>query len=201
MSLNLSETILPLLREAFPGQRMELGPQKHILATFYSPSPEVGCLAIQDDGDEITMFLANRTHFHIGCYDDALTEQQKTEAIAGEVLDFMRKLFSDEIEFFGTGPSGGCREWQSTKRGLLSKLLLGSKSYVWSGPLAQIGKAIAVACKNRGFPFALNPKTHRYIGFDGKHDYLKLTVFNQTGASAAKISRSNHQMPIARRPS
>jgi hypothetical protein len=66
---------------------------------------------------------------------------------------------------------------------------------------APIGKAFAVACKNRGFPFALGSKTHRYIGFDGKHGYLKLAIFNQTSANAAKIIRSNHQMPIAQRPS
>jgi hypothetical protein len=62
---------------------------------------------------------------------------------------------------------------------------------------APIGKAIAVAGKIRGFPFTLSQKTHRYIGIDDKNDYLKLAVFNQTGASSAKTSRSNIQMPIA----
>jgi hypothetical protein len=66
---------------------------------------------------------------------------------------------------------------------------------------APIGKAIAVAGKNRAFPFTLGQKTHRYIGLGGKNDYLKLAIFNQMSASAAKIRRSNHQMPIAQRPS
>jgi hypothetical protein len=66
---------------------------------------------------------------------------------------------------------------------------------------APIGKAIAITCKNRFFSFTLSQKSHRYIGFDGKHDYLKLIIFNQTGASGAKTRRSNHQMPIARQPS
>lgn len=141
MSLHFSETLLPLLREAFPGQRMELGPEPHILATFHSPNSEVGCLAIQDDGDEITLFLGDRTHFHIECSDDGLTEQQKAEDIAAQTLVFMRKLFADEIEFYGNGASGGHRVRQATRRGLLSRLLLGRKSYVWSGPLAQSGDA------------------------------------------------------------
>jgi hypothetical protein len=64
-----------------------------------------------------------------------------------------------------------------------------------------IGKAIAIACKNRLFPFTLSQKTHRYIGLDGENDTLKLAIFNQMKANAAKISRSNHQMPIAQRPS
>ncbi|MBX7228951.1 MAG: hypothetical protein K1X48_05045 [Burkholderiaceae bacterium] len=141
MPLQLSETLLPRLREAFPEQRMELGPEAHILATFYSPSPEVGALAIQDDGDEITIFLADRTHFHIECSDEQKTEQERAEDITTQVLEFLTKLFADEIEFYGTGASGGCRERQAKKRGFLSRLLLGGRSYVWSGPLAQSGDA------------------------------------------------------------
>jgi hypothetical protein len=64
-----------------------------------------------------------------------------------------------------------------------------------------IGKAIAIACKNRLFPFTLGQKTHRYIGFDGENDTLKRAIFNQMKANSAKISRSNHQMPIAQRHS
>jgi hypothetical protein len=66
---------------------------------------------------------------------------------------------------------------------------------------APIGKAIALACKKRFFPFTLDQKSHRYIGFDGKHDFLKLIIFNQMGTSGAKTNRSNHQMPIAQRHS
>jgi hypothetical protein len=141
MPLHLSEMLLPRLREAFPGQRMELGPESHILATFYSPNPEVGALAIQDDGDEITVFLADRTHFHIECSDEQKTEQERAEDITAQLLEFLTKLFADQIEFYGTGASGGCRERQTKRRGVLSRLLLGSQSYVWSGPLAESGDA------------------------------------------------------------
>jgi hypothetical protein len=66
---------------------------------------------------------------------------------------------------------------------------------------APIGKAVAVAFKNRGFHFALSPKIRRFIGFDGKNDYLKLNGFNQKSACTAKFGEPDNQMPIDRRPS
>jgi hypothetical protein len=136
MSLKLSERLLPLLREAFPNEAVELGPQAHILATYTSPHPEVGCVAIQDDGDEITLFLGGRTHMHFGSYDDDLSEERRSLAIAEQVVVFLRRLFADEIEFYGNGAAGGCRERSEVKRGFVSRILLGHKSYVWSGPVA-----------------------------------------------------------------
>jgi hypothetical protein len=141
MSHTISEALLPMLHEAFPQHRMQLGPQAHILATYQSPNREVGCVAIQDDGDEITLFLADKTHLHFGNYDDSLSEKEKAQDIAGQVVAFLGKLFADQIEFYGNGASGGCHERNSKQRGIISKLLAGAQSYVWSGPLSQRGDA------------------------------------------------------------
>jgi hypothetical protein len=56
---------------------------------------------------------------------------------------------------------------------------------------------MALAGKNRGIRFVMRPKTYRYIGFDGKHDYLKLTIVNQMSANSAEIGKSSIKMPIA----
>ena len=136
MSLHLSERLLPLLRDAFPTQAIELGPQAHILATYSSHHPEVGSAAIQDDGDEITLFLGNKTHLHFGSYDETISEEQRAIDIANQVVAFLEKLFADEIEFYGYGAAGGCRERSECKRGFMSRVLLGYKTYVWSGPVA-----------------------------------------------------------------
>jgi len=104
-------------------------------AVFQSPCSRVGELQIWDDGIELTVFIGDFTHFHIGNYDDSFSKEKKEEAIVGALLLFLEKLFADEIEFFGNGRSGGQRERNQKPRGFLSKWLFGKNSWTWTGPI------------------------------------------------------------------
>ena len=87
------------------------------------------------EGDEVTLFLAERTHQHFACFDIGLNEEEKAERVIAEVVTFLQKLFADRIEFYGGRYGGGCRERQIEARGWLSKRMFGGMSYVWSGPI------------------------------------------------------------------
>jgi len=96
---------------------------------------DVGPIAIKDDIDELTVFVGNFTHWHVGCYDEKFTESQKAESIAGEVIDFLRKLFSDQIIIWGSHKKGGGFYILGEKPNSKSWLGTQHKEWVWSGPL------------------------------------------------------------------
>jgi hypothetical protein len=135
MHLPLRDALIPRLHAAFPDMSMNVGSEGEPLVTFSAKHADVGNLVIQDEGDELTVLIGDITHRHFGNYDRGLGANEKAESIASEVVEYLRKLFADEIEFFGDGLRGGARARGAKARGMLSKLFLGAKTYVWSGPL------------------------------------------------------------------
>ena len=131
----ISDVLLPLLTERFPGRFTMAEPGVGPCVTFPAKHPEVGDVEIHDDGDEITLIAGNFTHGHFSNYDDIPLEEKEKE-IAVDVVDFLTKLFADEVLLFGSYKSGGgWRVGSDGSRGFLSTAVFGHKSYVWSGPL------------------------------------------------------------------
>ncbi|GAB3092368.1 hypothetical protein [Lysobacter terrae] len=100
-----------------------------------SPSDQVGELVITDDGDELTVCIGTFTHSHWGCFDSTLPAEQRPEQVAKPVLEFISAILSDRIEFFGASTGGGSRP-VGKPRGWLSRLMFGSTTYRWSGPVS-----------------------------------------------------------------
>jgi hypothetical protein len=135
MDTPLSRSLIPKLRARFPAVAMRVEPDAQSLVVFPPQHPAVGDVAIQDDGDELTLYLGGFSHIHFSNDDDTLCAEEKAEDIAHQVVQFLAKLFADQIEFYGSAAfAGGCRERGTTKRSAVSKFLLG-RSWVWSGPL------------------------------------------------------------------
>lgn len=99
-----------------------------------APNSAVGELHITDEGDELTAFIGGM-HGHWGCYEQGLSEAERREHIAREMLQFIRDVVSDRIEFYGSKASGGLRKVGSKPRSFLSKLLHGRQTHTWSGPV------------------------------------------------------------------
>jgi hypothetical protein len=137
MNLPLRSALVPMLRVAFPQAPMHVGGLRDAIAVFQAKHPSVGDLVIEDEGDEVTVILGNITHRHFGSQDSSAPAEVQAQEIASEVIEYLRQLFADEIQFFGSGVSGGAQARSNTRRGRLSTLLLGKKSYVWSGPLPE----------------------------------------------------------------
>ena len=117
----ITDRLIPKLKARFPDQPWKMGGANGRLASLSAPHPEVGDLELYDDGGEVIVVIGKFTHEHFGSLEDAMV--------------FLEKLFADRIEFFGTGSRGGYRPRKERARGVVSKFLFGSKTYVWSGPL------------------------------------------------------------------
>src|SRR5215831_16761115 len=107
MVLPLREALIPKLRAAFPSMSMRLGGEEGALVVFPAKHAQVGDLTIQDEGDELTVIIGSITHRHFGSPLRQATPYEQAEGIATQVTEYLRQLFSDEIEFYGYGAGGG----------------------------------------------------------------------------------------------
>ena len=88
-----------------------------------------------DDGDEVTIYLGNFTHVHIGSYDDEISQDAREKIIAESVIEYLEDIFADRIVVWGGPRSGGCE--RRDKKSICTSFLKGPnkrKEYVWSGP-------------------------------------------------------------------
>ena len=128
----ISEKLFPRIQAEFSDRPMTIVGARVVFSAAHS---EVGDLVVQDDGDEMTLFLGKFTHCHIGNHDDGLSVAEREERISDEVIGFLAQIFADQIEFFGNHGSGNSRRRKPKPRSILSKLMFGRRTYVWSGPL------------------------------------------------------------------
>ena len=132
----LIQNLVSILHGRFSHGTFAVSSEGGTKVVFPAVHPEVGNIEVLDDGDELTVYLGNFTHLHFEGDDEGPSEAQGGEKIAEEVAEFLEAVLADRIEFYGSSPGGGgCRPRQEKKRGWLSRLLLGRRTYVWSGPL------------------------------------------------------------------
>jgi hypothetical protein len=98
--------LIKKLAEYFPNLAWTLSQDSRVL-TIQSPCQEVGSVEIQDDDDELTVFVGNFTHWHVGCYEENFSALDKTEYIATNVAEFLTDLFNDKIVMWGSHSGGG----------------------------------------------------------------------------------------------
>ena len=96
---------------------------------------DVGGITIQDDGEELTVYVCNFTHCHFSNYDEDLSQDNKEKAIVEEVCEFLEQIFKDKIVMWGSHAKGGGYYELGTKPN--SKKMFGGqhKEWVWSGAL------------------------------------------------------------------
>ena len=126
----IRDFLLPLLTQRFPGRFVTAEPGVEPCVTFPAKHPQVGDVQINDDGYEITLVAGKFTHGHFSNYDD-IPVAEKEKKIAEDVADFLDKLLSDQVIFWGSPKGGGgWRVVDSTS----SDKPKHRNEYVWSGP-------------------------------------------------------------------
>jgi hypothetical protein len=135
MNLPLREAFLARLPTAFAGERFDVETGDNVV-TFLAKHPDVGPLLVTVDDDEFILFVGMRAHAHFGVTTEG-TPDERAALLVDEVVAFLQQDFADQIEIYGSGNGGGGGMCQriDRPRGLLSRLLFGWRSYVWSGPL------------------------------------------------------------------
>lgn len=134
----LTDTLIPQIKAKFSGKPFVIGSPPGPAVTFPAAHPDVGDLAIYDDGDEITVYLGKFTHVHFDHNDDEPSEAERSAKIVEKLIAFLDDVFADRIEFFGSHTGGGgYRVRGSRQRGVISRFFFGAKTYVWSGPVSK----------------------------------------------------------------
>jgi len=126
----ITEKLIPRLRERFADRPMKLGAPPEAIAVFAAAHPDVGDVQIFDDGSEVTLVAGNFTHGHFSDFDSETTEQAE-ENIVENVIEFLDRLFADQVVLWGSHRGSG--GWYSRDRDS-SEFAKGPR-YVWSGPL------------------------------------------------------------------
>jgi hypothetical protein len=123
----LYEAMKKELEAQFPNLQFSADDEKKLISI--PPIHEnVGSLDIQDDYDELTIFVGNFTHWHCGCINDSSGAVEEVQEIVSGVVEYLHDMFNDKIFMWGSAmKSGGTQliedDFKTNKQG-----------YVWSGP-------------------------------------------------------------------
>lgn len=130
----LLSAMIKVMERRFPEIEFSINEQDHLIS-IPSKHKEVGSIDIQDDYDELTVFVGNFTHWHVGCYEVGLSEEQKADSVAEDVADFLGDMFSNKIIMWGCHQKGGGCYLKGEKPNSKSWLGAQHREWVWSGPL------------------------------------------------------------------
>lgn len=128
----IAEKLIAEVRQRFPTARMSFGAPPEAAVVFEAVHPDVGSIQIFDDGAEATVIAGNFTHGHFSDFDSKSIEDAE-KRIVHDVIEFLERLFTDEIVLWGSHRGGG-GWYDRSKAGKLSQGT-GQALYVWSGPL------------------------------------------------------------------
>jgi len=92
----LREVVIKALQSEF-GDRVKINPGSKEFAVFEAKDPAVGDAILEEDGDEVTIFVGDITHGHFGSYESSLSlKQDHEEIVAQSVVSFLIDLFADK---------------------------------------------------------------------------------------------------------
>lgn len=119
------------LKRCFQKIIFEFGGEDDIIATIPPIHQSWEPIIICDDGVEVTVYYGDFTHEHYGYYGEESDPELVAQSVAIDVIETMKLVFDDQIEFFKFRGGGGYR--RRGTQGKLSKILFGKNGVVWSG--------------------------------------------------------------------
>lgn len=128
--------LIAALAKRLPDHDMTVPGAGQSTVSFQSRHLDIGDLRIVDDGGEFTAYIGDITHCHFEADDELESLELAQEQAVNDIVDFVEGVLTDQIEFYGGGMYGGSRLRGAKPRSWISRMLLGSKTYVWSGPVA-----------------------------------------------------------------
>ena len=131
----LSEYLQSALVQNFPNRSFIFGVHPESTVEIEGPCNAISPISISDDGDELTIYFGQITHVHYGCYDDALTPDEKERKIVSDVIELLQNLFSDRIVVsrYFNGLAAGIKNLKPNEFASGDSLI--SQRFVWSGPI------------------------------------------------------------------
>jgi hypothetical protein len=102
----IADKLIARLRERFPDRAVTFDVPPAACAVFAAVHPEVGDVKIFDDGSEVTLIAGNFTHGHFSDFGADSVEEAE-EMIVNNVVNFLERLFADQVVLWGSQGSGG----------------------------------------------------------------------------------------------
>lgn len=130
----LTELTRQAVRDSFPGLIVSHGGESGGIITIPPVHPEFGALEVLDDEDELTVHCGRFTHVHLSNYDEGISREERHRRIVARFVEFLRNVFADQYEFWGSHRGGGGCRLRGTQ-GLVSRVLIGEAAFTWSGPI------------------------------------------------------------------
>lgn len=123
----LYESMKAEITKQFPSLEFTFDDEKKLIS-IPAKHEEVGNIEIQDDYDELTIFVGNFTHWHAGYYDENSANQDQIKEIVLEVAEYLNDMFNDKIFMWGSAMKSGGSEY------IDEDFTTNKQGYVWSGP-------------------------------------------------------------------
>lgn len=123
----LYEAMKKEIESQFPSLKFSFDDEKKLIS-IPPVCNEVGSIDIQDDYDELTIFVGNFTHWHCGYFDEKAGNPDEVKEIVSEVAEYLQDMFSDKIFMWGGAMKGGGSQL------IEANFNTNKQGYVWSGP-------------------------------------------------------------------
>jgi hypothetical protein len=82
------------------------------------------------------VIVGNFIHWHAACYREELSNEEKAEAIAEDVVEFLRDVFNDKMILWGSHKGGGGFVYRDDQQNQASQSAIYQK-WLWSGLLSE----------------------------------------------------------------
>lgn len=130
----LADALTRKLRERFPDMKMVFGAPLEAVVVIPSAHPDVGDIQIFVHGSETIFMVGEVTHLPLG---DPEFQEEDDQLIVAKLIDFLERLFADQIVLWSSHKRGGWYDRQRVDPAIAEfrRLMEGKKLYVWSGPL------------------------------------------------------------------
>lgn len=123
----LYEAMKKEIKSQFPSLQFTVSEEKKLIS-IPPIHKDVGSIDIQDDFDELTIFVGNFTHWHCGYFNEQVGNLEEVQEIVSEVTEYLRDMFNDKIFMWGSAMEGGGTQ-------LIENNFKTDKfGFVWSGP-------------------------------------------------------------------
>jgi hypothetical protein len=131
----ITDRLIPRLKERFPNQGMTFGLPPKPSVVIAPAHPDFGDVQIFDEGEELTLVVVRFTHDHFsGCMSQSVDEAE--QYIVDDVIEFLERLFADQIVMWGTHRGGG--GWRIRESSAIAQIPdRNAPLFVWSGPLVR----------------------------------------------------------------
>jgi len=125
--MKLIKTFIQELEKELPKLDFSFN-ENDLIVSIHSNNEEFGNIEIEDDYEELIVEVGNFTHWHAGCYEEGLSEQEMFLRISESVIDFIKDLINDEIVLWGSHKNGGGFYYPEHEKRTSKE-----QQWVWSG--------------------------------------------------------------------